>query len=149
MSRKKRVWFRCSVKEAKDGAWRRCTRAPGHEGGCSFGYWSKSAEAACTRCGAQADQDELGRCAGCERDCCMACLEDGTCRSCLAEERSAEQSEGPRHTCKQAMAKIMKLCQDAEESWRYSDNEEMESRAQGVLDKLEKIGEIARKFLPE
>ena len=42
---------------------------------------------ACARCGHQPDDpDDLGPCAGCERECCDACLDDGTCVACLAEE---------------------------------------------------------------
>jgi len=139
---------RCNVKESTGRAWRGCTLSPGHEGDCRFGKWSLSAQSACARCGHQADPDELGKCAGCERECCMACMEDGTCRSCLAEERGAERSEDPHFGCLQAMSKILTLCQDAEDGYRYSDNEAMEDRAGGLLEKLEKISEIARGFLP-
>ena len=153
---------RCDIKETDDRAWRRCTKAPGHDGKCRFGSWSLSAqdsEVACARCGHQADAGELGPCAGCERECCMVCLEDGTCRACLAEERAegfasfaglpsgnvtAERISEP---ALEAMQKILTLCQEAEDGWRYSDNEGSEGRAQGLLDKLEKIAEVARGYV--
>jgi len=144
---------RCDTRETNGDAWRGCVKAPGHPGKCKFGAWSLSVEqCVCARCGHQDNLDEFGACDGCGRDCCMACLNDGTCQSCLNEEREADLSINPNRVpqreCLQVMSRILKLCQDAEESYRYSDNEAMEDRALGLLEKLEKISELARGFLP-
>lgn len=142
---------RCSTRETNGSAWRRCKLTAGHKPKCKFGGWTLSAAASCDRCGTEPDSpDDLGHCAGCERDCCEACLEDGTCRSCLAEEYSQEKEPEDLHaTCLQAMSKIKSLCQDAEDYWRDSDNSAMEDRAQGLLDLIAKIGSVTTDCLPE